>query len=82
VAEFETADIVNGADEDDEEDENQFDGLDVRQWHDHSLVGEVLLKIEIINRGRDQLKVEIGVEQEEGDDTPLNCKLPLTSHYQ
>ena len=79
AAEFEQADETNV---DGEEDENRFDGFDVRQWHDHSLVGEVLIKLEILNRGRDQLKVEIGVEQDESDNTPLNCRLPITSYYQ
>lgn len=65
--------------EDDEE--KQFEGLDVRLWNNHSLVGEVLLKVEVTNNLRDQIKVEIGLEQAEGDDTPLNCNLPLTSFY-
>lgn len=65
----------------DEPDEDaEFEGLDVRQWHDHSLVGEVLLKIDIENTCREQIKVEIGIASED-DSKPLNCKLPVTSYY-
>ena len=67
--------------DDDDVDESQFEGLDVRHWHKNSIVGQVLWKIDVINRGRDQLKVEIGIEQEEGDTTPMNAKLPVSSYY-
>lgn len=65
----------------DELDEDaEFEGLDVRQWHDHSLVGEVLLKIDVENTCREQIKVEVGIVAED-DSKPLNCVLPLTSYY-
>lgn len=53
----------------------------MRQWHDHSLVGEVLLKIDVENTCREQIKVEIGIHADEDSDKPLNCHLPLTSYY-
>jgi len=58
--------VIQNRYDDDDVDESQFEGLDVRHWHKNSIVGQVLWKIDVINRGRDQLKVEIGIEQEEG----------------
>ena len=38
---------------DEPDEDNEFEGLDVRQWHDHSLVGEVMLKINVENTSRE-----------------------------
>ena len=59
--------------------ENEFEGLDVRLWDDHSSFGEVLLRIDVENTSRELVKVEIGIEAEEGSNP--NCHLPLTSFY-
>lgn len=65
---------------DDLDEDAEFEGLDVRQWHEHSLVGEVLLKIDVENMSREQIKVEVGISPaDEGQ--PLNCVLPMTSYY-
>lgn len=75
------ADENNDDDEEDAEERNEFEGHDVRLWDERSCVGEVLLRIEITNYSRCQVKIEIGVEQDEEDTTPLNCHLPLTSFF-
>lgn len=51
-------------DDQDVEDENEYMGHDVRLWEEHSCVGEVLLRIEVVNYSRCQIKLEIGVEQD------------------
>lgn len=61
-----------------EEEEDTFAGLDVRHWHEHSLITE-LYRIDVENNGRDQVKVEVGVEAANPDED-LNCVLPLTSY--
>lgn len=52
----------------------------MRQWHEHSLVGEVLLKIDVENTSREQVKVEIGVSPADDEVSP-NCELPLTGYF-
>lgn len=36
-------------DENDGENEEDFEGLDVRQWHDHSLIGEIMIRVNVEN---------------------------------
>lgn len=55
--------------------EEDFSGLEVRQWHEHSLVTE-LYKIDVENKTRQQVKVRIGVEA--ADEAP-NCALPVSN---
>ena len=64
---------------DGDEAEEDYESLDVRLWNDHSLVTE-LYKIDIENKSREQIKVEIALEPVEVDE-PLNCILPVTSFY-
>ena len=52
----------------------------MRQWHEHSLVGDVLLKIDVENTSREQVKVEIGVAPADDEVSP-NCELPLTGYF-
>lgn len=81
AAEFRKEEEGEGDDpnQDAEADVNEFEGLDVRHWDDHSSFGEVLLRIDVENTSRELVKVEIGIEAEEGSHP--NCHLPLTSFY-
>lgn len=65
-------------DVEDMDDEEEFVGLDVRQWHNHSLITEIY-RIDVENNTRDQVKVEIGVEADDESTDPPNCHVPLTS---
>lgn len=65
----------------DDDEVDEFEGLDVRQWHDHSLVGEVLLKIDVENTSGEQIKVEVGIQEAADSTQPLNCRLPKTNYF-
>ena len=70
--------VVDDVEGIDDEDAN-YEGLEVRQWHEHSLVTE-LYKIDVENKCRDQVKVEIEVTAaNEGE--PINCELPKTAFW-
>lgn len=60
------------------DDDEEFAGLDVRQWHNHSLITEIY-RIDVENNTRDQVKVEIGIEVDDESTEPPNCQVPLTS---
>lgn len=85
ATEFANRDIALDDDDiDDEnaegEEDNPYEGLDVRTWGEHALVTE-FYKIDIIDtKYRAQIKVEVGVEPDESDENPLNCKLPISSY--
>lgn len=73
------------AEEDEEDDESlledEQDDFPVKHWHMDSLIGDVLLRLEVSNKAREQVKCEVRLVADEADDTPLNCKLPVTPFY-
>lgn len=71
--EFHQEDEIEDIDE-----EEDLTGLDVRQWHEHSLITDIY-KIDVVNTCNQQVKVEVGIELEDPTEV-LNCRLPLTSY--
>ena len=77
-SEFQDPEAANVDDPADMDDEDEFQGLDVRHWNDHCLITE-MYRLDVENICREQVKVEVGVEIADPDE-PVNCKLPLSAY--
>ena len=53
----------------------------MRHWNDHSLITEIY-RIDVENKTRNQVKVEIGLDVADDNEGELiNCLLPKTTYF-